>query len=548
MAVKPSEPIVIRKARLGQFAGYAGASFLLAGVISVLWSGEFSVVSVILFALGAVGFIAWYAVAPKEFIGFVTGRQMRFSTVSVFSTILLIGIVVLVYGLLQRSAITLDMTQSEQFSLSAETRQVLATLERPMQITGFYSSALLLTREIDDQVFRLYETETDGLIRRQYINPDEQPALAQRYGLTQDGQVFLSYLNEDGSVDFSLVAIVPRGSNYEREMTNAISRLLVAGSLIIYFETSHGQRSALDSSQEGLSGINAGAQESGLITLPLNLAEIAAAGRDIPDDAATIIFARPLSDLSAAEILTIDRYLQRGGALMLLADAVFTENAFLRQDGAFNQYLWENWGIRALDMVVVDPAASGQTALDVISAYVYYDNALGQRIDPAGGTPTLFRIARAVEVNLSFSAPNIANGQVILSSEASYGETNLTALAETNTYTFDEGEDVRGPLAMAVWAANRQTGAKIALIGDSDFVTNGQVLTGGNALLFTDTLAWLSGLDQQITFAPQTFTTSLPLLFVSQQTINLIAGAVIVVFPAALIIIGTIIYSRRSRR
>lgn len=543
-----NNPIVIRKARLGQWAGYAGAAFLLAGLIALLWSGEFGVLNIVLFALGAIGFIAWYAVAPREFTGFITGRQMRFGTVSVFSTILLVGIVVLVFGLLQRSAITLDMTQSEQFSLSAETRAVLDTLERPMQITGFYSSALLLTREIDDQVFRLYETDTNGLIRREYINPDEQPALAQRYGLTQDGQVFLSYLNDDGTVDFSLVALVPRGSNYEREMTNAISRLRVAGSLTVYFETSHGERSALDASQEGLSGINAGAQESGLVTLPLNLAEIAANGADVPADAKTIIFARPLSDLTAGEILVLDRFLERGGSLLLLADAVFTENAFLQEDGAFNQYLWENWGIRALDMVVVDPAASGQTALDVISAYVFYDNALAARIDPAAGTPTLFRIARAVEANLEFSAPGIANGQVILSSEASYGETNLAALAETNTYEFDEGEDVRGPLAMAVWAFHQETRAKIALIGDSDFVTNGQVLTGGNALLFTDTLAWLSGLDEQITFAPQAFGTGLPLVFVSQQTVNLIAGAVIVIFPAAMLIIGTVVYMRRSRR
>ena len=42
-------------------------------------------------------------------------------------------------------------------------------------------------RELDDEFFRLYETATNGLITRQYIDPDEQPALAQRYGVTEDG-------------------------------------------------------------------------------------------------------------------------------------------------------------------------------------------------------------------------------------------------------------------------------------------------------------------------------------------------------------------------
>ena len=49
-------------------------------------------------------------------------------------------------------------------------------------------------------------------------------------------------------------------------MTQAISRLLLSGTLTVYFDTGLGERDPLDTSQEGISGINNGVRESGLIT------------------------------------------------------------------------------------------------------------------------------------------------------------------------------------------------------------------------------------------------------------------------------------------
>ena len=52
---------------------------------------------------------------------------------------------------------------------------------------------------------------------------------------------------------------------------------------------------------------------------------------------------------------------------------------------------------------MVDPAVSGQTALDVMSAYVYPQSDLGKRLDPKTN-PTLFHLARALEVDLASPA------------------------------------------------------------------------------------------------------------------------------------------------
>lgn len=543
------KPIVITRGNVAQIASLLGGAGLLIGIIGFVWTGAMTVYVGAALIVGILGIALWASMTPREFMGFITGRQARRSTTGVFTTLLLIGVVALVYILLQRNTLTLDMTVAQRFTLSSETLAVLRRVSKPIRITAFYTSRNLPVREVDDQFFRLYEAETNGLISRQYIDPDEQPALAQRYGVTTDGQTFISFLNADGSTDLTSLARIPRAeenANQERDITEAIARLLLSGSMTGYFDVGLGERDPNDTSSEGTSRIAGGMQESGLVVYTISIPELAAQGQDIPADAATVVLARPLTDLNEAEIGVIDRYLNRGGSLLIMADVLFSENPFLQQNGAFNTYLWENYGIRALDAAVVDPAASGQTPLDVISAVVYPDTDLGKRLDPSSN-PTLFHIARPIEVNLNNSPPDIINGQVIQSSTQSYGETDLKTLGETNVFGLDSA-DLPPPLTTVAWAFNQQTNAKIVLVGDSDFVSNGQVLTGGNAVLFTDCIAWLSGLGEKISFLPQSYGVGVPLIFVSAQTFNLISFLTIILLPGAVLVTGIAVWMRRARR
>jgi ABC-type uncharacterized transport system involved in gliding motility auxiliary subunit len=329
-------------------------------------------------------------------------------------------------------------------------------------------------------------------------------------------------------------------------MTQAIARLLLSNTIKVYFDIGQGELDPLDTTQQGLSGIHAGMQESGLITESLSISSLAATGGSIPEDASAIIMARPTIDLDAAQIAVLDHYLQRGGSLFLMADALFNQNAFLSEGGAFNTYLWENYGIRGQQAVIVDFGANLRTPLDIIGAAVFTQTDIAARLDPESA-PTLFRTARAVEVKTD--NPPVNNGIVILSSEDSYGETNLRALAETNTYEWNPAEDIPGPLPVAVWAWDRNSGARILLVGDSDFVTNGFVTSAiGNAILFTDGVAWMTGLSEQVSFAPQGFSTGLPLIFITTQQLDLIALVTVILMPGFMIVLGLVVWTRRVRR
>lgn len=542
-----NQNITITRGQIGFWASAIGGVSLLIGLIGIIWQGGLTSLITTLLVIGAVGILLWAVMTPREFRDFFSGRQARYGTTALFGVLLLIGIVALVYLILQRQVITLDMTEGQRYTLTNESKQILARIARPIRITGFYSPAMLQQREIDDQFFRQYEIETNGMITRDYINPNEQPAVAERFNLQSDGTIYISYLNTDGTVDFSTLARVSRSGSQERDLTEAISRLLISGELTVYFDISHGERDPQDGSQDGISGINNGIRESGLITQPLSLTEIAQSGGNIPDNASSLVLARPIIDFSSAEVAVLDRYLKRGGALFIMADVLYNEDAFLRQDSLLNQYLWANFGVRALDAVVVDTASSVETPLDIVSAAIFVNNSITERMDQSS-TPARFKLARAVEASETPPA-NTPNGRLIMSSPfpASYGETNLKALGETNTYQYDEGQDIQGPLTTAVWANNEQTGAKVLLVGDSDWVTNGLVQSGGNAILFTDGLSWLTGFSDRIFFGVQTYGAGLPVINMTGQQLDVIAFVTQLLMPGIVLLAGVLIWWRRSR-
>ena len=109
--------------------------------------------------------------------------------------------------------------------------------------------------------------------------------------------------------------------------------------------------------------------------------------------------------------------------------------------------------------------------------------------------------------------------------------------------------DYPGPLNSVAWAWDQDTSAKILLVGDSDFVTNGFIGgSQGNAILFTDGVAWLTGFNEQVSFSPQAFTTALPLVFISTQTLDLIAFVTVILMPGLVLVSGLAIWTRRMRR
>lgn len=472
--------------------------------------------------------------------------------VSLASTLLLIGIVVFAYVIVRNQSIVVDMTVDNRFTLNTRTLEILEGAKRtvrPIRITGFYRPENILQREIDDQYWQLYTNATDGHITREYLDPFANPAIASRYEnyFSFGINLFVSFVNPDGTIDITTTVPVNNANNQERDMTEAIARLLVAGTFKVYFERSLETLDPLDNTQQGMSVLNNLLRANGIVTDALSLEELVQTGQAIPRDASALVIARPKRSPTLDEIALIDNYMQSGGALFIAGDFFPTNDNFMAESSAFNSYMWQTFGLRLLDSIVVDLESQGQSALDAVSAVVYGDNEISKNINQPDKpeTATLFRVARPVDVSLT---PPVSNGSVILTSDRSWGERNTQSVIERNEYNAEDGIDIRPPLTLVAWANDEISRAKVILAGDGDFLTNGLSQTPqGNTILFLDGIGWLTGFSQEIEFTPRPYNAS-PLIFVGGEQLDSIALFTVVIMPASLLILAVLVTLRRYRR
>ena len=544
--------IVITRGTLGIVGSFLAGAGLIIAILSILAQSGFSIFTGFAIATSLMGLGIWITMTPDDFKNFIMGRQAKRGTVAVFSTLLIVGIIVMLYIFVARTGATIDMTQGERFTLSPETFDVIAAANRSVEarirITGFYAPQQLRLQEIDNQYWQLYDDATDK-ITLEYINPLSEPAKAAPYqeALRQGINVFVAFEDDDGDIIFQSTIPVFGTNIQERDMTEAITRLLLRGRFKVYFESGLDTLSAGDESAEGTSIINSLLRTNGIETDILNLAQLADSDSPIPADASALIFARPQRQLTQAEINIIDAYVQRGGALFIFTDVVLLPDSFLQEDSLFNSYLWDTFGLRALDYVVVDEASSQETSTDLVSAAVYPGNPVGANLnvenDPQ--STTLFRLVRPIEVD---ETPPVNNGSVILTSPFSWAESDIDRLIRDNSWEYNEDEDIQGPITTVAWANDQETGSKLVLVGDTDFITNGRILSPqGNSILFFDSIGWMTGFTEEVSFKPQILATGLPIIFIDVQTIDLIAFVTSILMPGIMLVIAIAIWGRRLR-
>jgi len=541
-------PLITRE-RLGQIASVIGAAALILGLVVGLYGGQADGGVLTLLGIGAAALLAWVILTPDDARALLQRRQVRHSTMTAFSGAILIGALVGVYLLAERANIAVDMTLSGEYSLTPESADIIARLERPVQITGFYSSALLHEREIDEQYFNLYTTASDGNITYKLYDPDLQRTIAESFGVQYDGDIFVSYLNEDGTVDFDSTISVSLQSSQERNITRALLTLSQANQYRVAFEIGYSQLAQDDTSPTGLSAVLQGMESSGITIGAINLRNLVEQGGFIPDDVDVLVMTQMVEPLPLAAVGIVDRYVRGGGKLFIMADADLAGGVeFMTADAPLNDWLWRTFGLRVGDGVVVDPLISGRTAVDILSVAITDNSELTANLnDPSDqNTSVEFTTARPIIID---NSPPVTNGLIIAASPSSYSETDIALMRSNNESTFDVNEDLGGPIATAAWAHNTETGARVVLVGDDDWVQNGKVGSPfGNSIFFTNVMAWLTGMGENIVFSPQASVTNIPTLFVSGQMLDQIGFITVVLMPGALLLLGLAIWWWRSRR
>ncbi len=579
--------------KLSRWGAMVGAISLLIALIIFLVEEKLTNEAFAALIIGVIGLGAWFLIAPDELRGWLSGRQIYYGTGTVVVTVIFVGLVSSGYAVIQRQQITGDLTtyqkftldqvsldavnrlterinQAEQAALAAEGRD----LEITAKIVGFYPRDQLREREAADIILRQFVNEGKGNIEVEYIDPDENPLLATRYGYglsSSDGSLigplFLAIVDQDNN--FYGFQPQPIGDPNERDIATTMLQFLVADQFTIYFVTGHIENQVTSEAGLGLSYAGNALNGLGITFQELDLAQVEA----IPDDASAIVISSPQTDYSESDIAKIDAYIQRGGSMLITADPPYVDSTLVAgnnlsflKDGLFNQYLWNEFGVRFREDLISDTFQSATGSEFNLLVQLFSGHAAVANFP---NTSPIFSLARSIETleEVTEGVPESDTNQVnyvrsplLFSSDQSFAEQglpdadgvySLSRLNLDNPADYTDGVDIRGPLPVAVAIQvpledQAVVTPRIILVGDSDWMTNTLIPQAANSYLWQSFIDWLIGYAEVAAPPAATRPDLLPVT-VSDQERSRIQLITLVLLPGLVLAAGVMVWGTRRR-
>src|SRR5215471_12327473 len=165
-------------------ADILGLAIIAAAVISYSIRSIWSTYQTIALILGAVLIVASLAVKTDEIRSGLGRRSSRFGINSAASVVFFIGILAFVNYLGAQHVKRVDTTSEKIYSLSDESTKVAQQINQDLHIRAFYPGGEYAPAK---EVLELFKARNNK-ISYEFIDPDKQPAVAQRYQVTQYGQ------------------------------------------------------------------------------------------------------------------------------------------------------------------------------------------------------------------------------------------------------------------------------------------------------------------------------------------------------------------------
>lgn len=423
-------------------------------------------------------------------------RAGKYGTSAVLSTALAIALLALLAFLSTRYYSRWDFTEAQAHSLSQQSLQVLEGLERDVEVTAFYPPVGGM--EARDLLER-YTFRSDRF-QVEFVDPQAQPGRVREFEIPEaklEGGVLRIALGEE--------AVLVDEVN-EQRVTNALVQLSRQERKKVYFLTGHGERPLEGEGADGAQGFAFASEALANENYGVERLLLAAQG-DVPEDADVLVAAGPTRPFHESELRALERYVERGGALLVLVDPRAQTNLYERLG---------EWGVSVGEDVVVDRVKGlyGRPATPFSSAYGDHPVTEPLRDD------TLFHMARSVSPR---SGADGAFTELVRTSEDSWAEHDLELFFGKGRAEFGE-DDRDGPVAVAVAGTLPLGGgdagaeaaqgegeappedaprARLVVVGDSDFATNQLVGEFANRDFFVNAVNWLLGDVEAISIRPE---------------------------------------------
>jgi len=475
-------------------------------------------------ALIILGLATYAILEPDRVRRFFTGRQARYGSNALITTIAFLGI--LIVGNLiafQNPQTLLDLTEDKSNTLSPELTRALDTLPEKVTATGFFTQAS--SPETTEQLLTNIKANSNGKFDYQFIDPDRDPQAARAAGITGDGKILLQMGDRKEIVAFAS----------EEEILKGMLRLLNPGSDIVYFLTGHGEHDIEQGGESSMARAKSTLESKNYTVKSLNLL----AENEIPEDASLIVIAGPLQPVSANEVNLLKDYLTNGGSLIVMEDpTALTE--FGDADDPLADMLAQDWGITFNNDIVIDLNSPQPTT----AAAFYYDSSHPITVN-MNNLVSYYPFTRSL--TMAESAAEVTLTPLVQTNERSWGETDFKSLTQGGSEIGMDPTEVQGPLTLAIAAENSTTGGRVAAFGTSNFAVDQMFDTYGSGDMLVNSVDWGAEQEDLTSITPKTHTErtfNAPGQF---QWIAILLGSVFVI-PGLVVLAGVSTWLSRRRK
>ncbi|MBN1225304.1 MAG: Gldg family protein [Candidatus Aminicenantes bacterium] len=494
----------------------------------------------LILGIGALIVYIWFNLSELQ--QGIKRKSFLYSSNLILIVVLVLGILFLVNYIFSKYHYRFDFTEAKVHSLSDQSVTVLKNLKAEVRIKSFFLEGNYGQNRMEN-LLKIYAYHSPK-IKYEFIDPDKNPGLVKRYEVTEDGTSILEYGDKESRITTSS----------EEDITNAIIKVTRERKKLIYWLEGHGEASIEDTEEGGYSQAKSELEKLAYEIKKLNVA----LPDTFPKDADCLIIPGPVKDLFPDELETVSKYLHQGGKVFLMVDPEAAPG--------MKAYL-ADFGIKLEDDLIVDTVSrlmGGDYFMPVVSEYEYHD------ITNKFRYATFYPYARSVDKTEN-AVEGVTTEILAKTSQNSWSERQL----KEQQVTFNEGTDEAGPIPLAVVATidtkadepestpaepketeeekeTEEAGDKpksegrLAVFGDSDFVTNRYYYLSGNGNFFLNTVNWLTEESDLISIQPKTSSPKTIQLTPSQG--RMIFWVSLIILPLVVLVTGISVWFRRKSR
>jgi len=411
-----------------------------------------------------------------------------------------------------------DLSQSQFYTLSPKTNEVLKKLDSPIAVYTFLDQQNTGQAEEIANLLKEYQQAAGKNMTVEKIDPayDIERATKLQKELHFDGNDHLvifkykdrpRFVKQEDLFDINPMTGQVGAFKGEQQLTAAIIGLVEGKSSKVYFTEGHGEHSIRDAtSRQGYGILGQSLKNENIEIQNLNLAEKG----EVPADADAVVIAGPSIAFSALEADILDKYLAANGKLFVLLDPYVV----LGLDDVLQKY-----GIKYEDdLVLYRIATSTGSQMTIPLAAIYQGGFSSQPITTKFAQANLqLLIQDSRSITLPLPDPSLPQSKtqfLLQTDENAWGwiSKNGVPPVDPKQLMYNKATDIPGPLTIAAGYDGGKTtdpatkatmfATRIVAVGASKFLENDMFEEVG-ANFFTNSLDWLVKKDAVLDISPK---------------------------------------------